>query len=312
MQKIYITLVLLTVSVCSVLAQQDAQYTQYMYNTQAVNPAYVGSRGVFSAAALYRTQWVGQDGAPSTQTLNVNSPVSKRVGVGVSIVSDEIGNGTYRNTSFDADFSYTIPTSQSGKLSFGLKASGHLLDVNLTNLRNYNPGLLAPEDSGVDKRFSPNFGAGVYYYTNRFYAGVSVPSFLETEHFEVSEETNSYISKEKNTFYLMAGYVTNINANLKLKPAVLVKTVAGAPLQVDVSATFLLNNKLSFGAAYRWDAAVSALVGFQFSDKFLIGIAHDREITEFGGTQFNNGSFEFLLRFELPTTKGTGITSRFF
>ena len=157
-------------------AQQDAQYTQYMFNTLAVNPAYAGSRGVYSINALHRSQWVGMDGAPTTQTVNFNTPVSERVGVGLSIVNDEIGNGTNQDTYFDGVFSYTIPTSDEGKLSFGLKAGGHFLSVDFNNLRNYQAqgSVLAPPN--IDRKFSPNFGAGVYYHTDSFYAGLSDPN----------------------------------------------------------------------------------------------------------------------------------------
>jgi len=124
MRKIIITVVLVMASLGGLMAQQDAQYTQYMYNTIAINPAYAGSRGVLSIAALHRSQWVGLDGAPTTYTLNLHTPVSNRVGLGLSIVNDEIGNGTNQDTYFDAAFSYTIPFSDTKKLSFGLKAGG--------------------------------------------------------------------------------------------------------------------------------------------------------------------------------------------
>ncbi|MGV8815382.1 MAG: type IX secretion system membrane protein PorP/SprF [Gelidibacter sp.] len=312
MKNFYITLVFIATSFAGAVAQQDAQYTQYMYNTQVVNPAYAGSRGVFSIAALYRSQWIGLDGAPTTQTLNINSPVSKRLGIGMSIVNNEIGNGTNQNTYFSLDYAYTIPTSSTGKLSLGLKAGGHLLDVNLAKLRNYNPGLHASDDIGVDKKFSPNFGAGIYYHTDRFYTGLSVPNFLQTTHFETAEGSNSYQMKESMEYYLISGFVTDINYNLKLKPAVLIKAVSGAPLQVDLSATLLYNEKFSLGAAYRWDAAVSALFGFQINEKMMLGMAYDRETTELGGTQYNDGSLEVFLRFELISHYGRVLTPRFF
>ncbi|CAN0603149.1 unnamed protein product, partial [Ectocarpus sp. 12 AP-2014] len=155
---IYTSLLLIVLSFGGLMAQQDAQYTQYMYNTMAVNPAYAGSRGVFSIAALHRSQWVGLDGAPTTQTFNFHTPVSKRVGVGLSIVNDEIGNGTNQDTYFDGVFSYTVPTSENGKLSFGLKAGGHFLNIDFNQLRNYGAqgGAVAPVN--IDKKFSPNFG----------------------------------------------------------------------------------------------------------------------------------------------------------
>jgi type IX secretion system PorP/SprF family membrane protein len=305
------TLALVFASLYVGVAQQDAQYTQYMYNTLAVNPAYAGSRGLFSIAALHRSQWIGLDGAPTTQTLNFNTPVAKRVGIGLSIVNDEIGNGTNQDTYFDLAVSYTIPTSETGKLSFGLKAGGHFLDIDFTKLRNYRPELAAGL-MNIDRKFSPNFGAGVYYHTDTFYAGLSVPNFLQTEHFDNSGTSTSYLAQERMNWYLIVGNVFELNPNLKFKPAVLLKAVKGAPLQADLSANFLLNDKFSLGAAYRWDAALSALVGFQATEQFMVGLAYDREITELGNTAFNDGSFEVFLRYEFITRHKRILTPRFF
>jgi len=312
MKNLFITLFLLVASFWTIRGQQDAQYTQYMYNTVAVNPAYAGSRGVLSIAALHRSQWVGLDGAPTTQTLNINSPISDRVGLGLSIVNDEIGNGTNQDTYFDAVFSYTVPTSEEGKLSFGLKAGGHFLNIDFNRLRNYDPSNAAVGQTNIDNKFSPNFGAGVYYHTEQFYAGLSIPNFLETEHFDSGGNSNSYIAQERMNWYLITGYVFEINPDLKLKPALLFKAVEGAPLQADLSATVLLNDTFSLGAAYRWDAAMSALVGFQLNEKLMLGLAYDREITELGSTSFNDGSFEIFLRFEFLTRYKNILAPRFF
>ncbi|SMC60476.1 PorP/SprF family type IX secretion system membrane protein [Cellulophaga tyrosinoxydans] len=308
--KKYIIIILIITGFQSVSAQQDAQYTQYMYNTIAVNPAYAGSRGVFSIGALHRSQWVGLDGAPVTQTLNFHTPVSNRVGLGLSIVNDEIGNGTNQDTYFDAAFSYTIPTSEEGKLSFGLKAGGHFLNIDFTKLRNYGAETNLPN---IDNKFSPNFGAGIYYHTDKFYTGLSVPNFLQTEHFDNSgTNSSSFLAEERLNIYLITGYVFDINPNLKFKPAGLAKAVKGAPLQVDVSANFLINEKFSVGAAYRWDAAVSLLAGFQISDQLMLGLAYDRETTDLGATRFNDGSFEVFLRYEFLTRYKKVLTPRFF
>ncbi|WP_036153763.1 PorP/SprF family type IX secretion system membrane protein [Maribacter forsetii] len=312
MKNTCVTVLLIVVSFWTTNAQQDAQYTQYMYNTISVNPAYAGSRGVISIAALHRSQWVGLDGAPKTQTLNIHSPISRKVGLGLSIVNDEIGNGTNQDTYFDAVFSYTVPTSEEGKLSFGLKAGGHFLNIDFNRLRNYDPSNAAIGQTSIDKKFSPNFGAGIYYHTKQFYAGLSVPNFLETEHFDSSGNSNSYIAQERMNWYLITGYVFDINPNLKLKPALLFKAVEGAPLQADLSATVLLDDTFSLGAAYRWDAAMSALVGFQLNEKLMLGLAYDREITELGNSSFNDGSFEIFLRFEFITQRKNILTPRFF
>jgi type IX secretion system PorP/SprF family membrane protein len=294
------------------MAQQDAQYTQYMYNTISVNPAYAGSRGVLSIAGLHRSQWVGLDGAPTTQTLNLHTPISERVGLGFSIVNDEIGNGTNQDTYFDAAFSYTVPTSDEGRLSFGLKAGGHFLNIDFNQLRNYDPSTAPAGQANIDKKFSPNFGAGVYYHTEKFYAGLSVPNFLQTEHFDSSGNSSSFLAQERMNWYLISGYVFEVNPDFKLKPAVLFKAVQGAPLQIDLSASALVNDKFSLGLAYRWDAALSALVGFQLNEKLMFGLAYDREITELGNTAFNDGSFEIFLRYEFRTRYKNVLTPRFF
>ena len=311
MKKIYITIALLFTVGFGLHAQQDAQYTQYMYNTLAINPAYAGSRGVLSINALHRSQWVGLDGAPTTQTLNFNTPVTNRVGVGLSIVNDEIGNGTNQDTYFDGVVSYSVPTSENGKLSFGVKTGGHLLNIDFTRLQNFSAeaaSVIVP--TNIDNKFQPNFGAGVYYHTNKFYAGLSVPNFFQTEHFDSS--STSLLAQERVNWYLISGYVFHLNPDWKFKPAVLFKGVKGAPLQADVSANFMLRDKFSFGAAYRWSAALSALIGMQLNDQCMVGLAYDKETTELGSTAFNSGSFEVFLRYEFKTKYKRVITPRFF
>ncbi|MDE3741398.1 type IX secretion system membrane protein PorP/SprF [Maribacter polysaccharolyticus] len=289
-----------------VQAQQDAQYTQYMYNTVSVNPGYAGSRGNASIAALHRSQWVGLDGAPKTQTLNIHSPIGYNgVGLGLSIVNDEIGPTS--ETYLDIDFSYTVKLSDEGKLSFGLKASGHLLDIRFSELNQYTTDQTLQQD--IDNKFSPNIGAGVYYHTERFYAGLSVPRILETSHFD---ESSLSTANEEMNFYMITGYVFDLNPNLKFKPTILTKMVKGAPLQVDLSANFLLNDKFILGGAYRWDAAFSGMFGFNVSESLLIGLAYDREVTELGSAAFNDGSFEIIFRYDFISSKGFVKSPRFF
>lgn len=298
----------------SINAQQDAQYTQYMYNTLSVNPAYAGSRGQFSAAALYRSQWVGLAGAPETFTLNLHSPIrNSNLGYGVSVVQDDIGDGVVSETYLDAVISYTVDVSLDGKLSFGLKAGGNILNLDFNGLRNFDVEPVSL--TNIENKFSPNVGLGIYYHTSKFYAGLSAPNLLQTEHFDNSQAAaNSvqFLSKERINFYLITGYVFDLGGNFKFKPAVLTKVVGGAPLQIDLSTSFLFNDKFSFGAAYRWDAAVSALAGFQITDQLMLGLAYDRETTELGGTQFNNGSFEIFLRYELVKSFQKLVSPRFF
>ncbi|WP_420601217.1 type IX secretion system membrane protein PorP/SprF [Flagellimonas sp.] len=288
--------------------QQDAQYTQYMYNTVSVNPAYAGSRGHLSIAALYRNQWLGLDGAPETQTLNLHTPMGYRgVGLGISVVNDKIGPTS--ETYFDVDFSYTIQTSFDAKLSFGLKGSAHMLDIRYSELDEFeiDPQLQSQQD--IRNKFSPNVGAGIYYHTERFYAGLSAPRLLETTHFD---EASISTATEQINLYLITGYVWDLNPFLKFKPTLLTKAVKGAPVQVDLSANFMLNEKFIGGLAYRWDAAFSGLFGFRISDEFFIGLAYDREITDLGAATFNDGSFEVILRYDFIKNLGNLKSPRFF
>lgn len=314
MKKLYVTVIaLLVLGVCSQQshAQQDAQYTQYMYNPLSINPAYAGSRDVFSFVGLYRTQWVGLDGAPETLNFSAHTPVGEKVGIGVNVTNDVIFIA--RETYIDLDFSYTIDITDAGQLAFGLKGGGHFLDIdsNRANTGEFNQG--DPDAQfNVDRKFSPQFGLGLYYYTDKFYLGASAPNILETKHFDESNNDNlsSATAKEKINFYLMTGRTFNLNEGLKFKPALLTKFVEGAPLQVDLSANFLIKEKLTLGAAYRWSAALSAMVGFQVTDQIFLGLGYDRETTEL--QQYNDGSFEFLLRFELFKRNERMISPRFF
>jgi len=285
-------------------AQQDAQYTQYMYNTININPAYAGSRGVMSIFGLHRTQWVGLDGAPTTNAFSINTPINNsNLGVGVSFVNDKIGP-TSDNT-ISADLSYTIQTSEEFKLSFGIKASGNLfnLDVNRLNPADAND----PNLQNFNNEFSPNFGAGIYLHSDKMYFGLSVPNFLQDSKYNDNEVA---VFQERMNFYAIGGYVFDISPSVKFKPAFLTKLVTGSPLQVDASANFLFFDKLMLGAAYRWDAAMSALAGFQVTDGLFIGYSYDRETTQL--RNYNSGSHEVFLRFELFNKVSKLVSPRFF
>ena len=295
-------------------AQQDAQYTQYMYNTMSVNPAYAGSRGQLSMSALYRAQWIGLDGAPSTATINLHSPIrNSRLGYGLSIVHDEIGDGVIQETYIDGIISYSIETSRTAKMSFGLTVGGNLLNLDFAGLNNFDQEPIAGDN--IENKFSPNFGLGFYYHSDRFYAGLSAPKLLESDHFDNSQRDANqvqFLSTERMNLYFITGYVMDLSGDMLFKPALLTKVVRGAPIQIDFSASFLYNEKFSFGAAYRWDAAISALVGFQMTDQLMIGIAYDKETTELGSTRFNDGSFEIFIRYELLKNFGSLVSPRFF
>ncbi|OXG07325.1 type IX secretion system PorP/SprF family membrane protein [Flavobacterium araucananum] len=301
MKKIVLIFMFFTV-VCS--AQQDSQFTQYMYNTITINPAYAGSRGVLSVFGLYRTQWVGLDGAPETSTFSVNTPLSNtNLGLGVSLVNDKIGP-TNENT-LSADLSYSIPTSETFKLSFGVKATANLfnLDVNKLSFENQDD----PQFQNLNNRITPNVGAGVYWHSDKAYLGLSVPNFIETNRYN---DDDTAIFKDKINYYFMAGYVFDVDYNVKFKPALLTKMVQGAPLQVDVSGNFMFNDKFVVGLAYRWSASVSAMAGFQVTDGLYVGYGYDHETTNL--RRYNSGSHEIFLRFEFFNNYSRITSPRFF
>ncbi|WP_035679136.1 PorP/SprF family type IX secretion system membrane protein [Flavobacterium limnosediminis] len=284
-------------------AQQDSQYTQYMYNTITINPAYAGSREVLSIFGLYRAQWVGLDGAPTTSAFSINSPIGdSSFGIGLSFVNDKIGPANESNIS--ADLSYFIQMSENYKLAFGLKGTANLFSIDPNKLNIQNPN--DPRLQNLDNDASPNVGAGIYLYSDKFYAGLSVPNFFETNHYE---DNSVSITQEKLHYYFITGYVFDVGSNLKIKPSILMKAAEGAPLQGDASLNFLIYDKLTLGAAYRWDAAWSAMAGFQISNSVFLGYAYDMETTDL--QNYNSGSHEIFLRFELFNNSKM-LTPRFF
>lgn len=288
-------------------AQQDSQYTQYMYNTVSINPAYAGSRGVTSLFLLHRNQWIGLDGAPVTNAFSINKPISNtNLGYGISIVNDRIGVSD--NNTFSADVSYSVPVSTSSKLSFGLKASLNWLSVDYNKLTIRDPNdILLSQQNSIDSQFSPNVGVGVYWHSDKNYVGISVPNFLETKRYD---DNISSTANDKMHFYFIGGTVLDLNPDWKFKPALLTKLVQGAPLQMDFSANFLFNQKFTFGAGYRLNAAVTGLVGFQISEAWQISYAYDFETTQL--THYNSGSHEVFLRFELFSKLNKIVSPRFF
>ncbi|MQP23479.1 type IX secretion system membrane protein PorP/SprF [Flavobacterium sp. LMO8] len=274
----------------SIFSQQDSQYTQYMYNTPLVNPAYAGSRETITAFLLHRNQWVGLDGAPVTNNFSINMPIGdSNFGVGLNFVNDKIGPVSENEIS--ADLAYFIQVSENYKLSLGLKGTANLFQLDVNKLRIFDPA--DPQFQNVDTEFSPNVGAGLYLFSDKTYFGLSVPNFFESYRYN---DNNIEITKEKMHFYFIAGHVFTISDNIDFKPAVLSKIVEGAPLQADVTANFLFFDKLTIGAAYRWDASVSALAGFQISDSWFIGYGYDLETTKLAN--YNSGSHEIFLRYE--------------
>jgi len=302
--KKHIVSVSLVLVALSSYAQQDPQYTQYMYNTNNVNPAYAGSREALSIFGLYRTQWVGLDGAPDTGVFSIHSPVGERVGLGLTFVNDRISISD--ESTISIDFSYTIPLSDRYKLGFGLKTTAHLLNVDYSKLNLHDQGDIAM--SNINNKFSPNIGAGIYLYSDKFYVGFSAPNILETEHYN-NDDVQS-LASERIHSYLISGYVFDLTEGIKFKPAVLAKMVEGSPLQADITGNFLFNEKFVLGVAWRWSEAISGLAGFQINDNWFIGYAYDAETTKLAN--YNSGSHEIFLRYEFFNKSKRMVSPRFF
>ena len=281
--------------VTNALSQQDPHYTQYMLNTMSVNPAYVGSKGYKVITALGRTQWVGFEGAPDTQTISYDTPLAYRgLALGVNLVNDRLGPS--HETYIDANASYTIQTGEEGNLAFGLKLGGRLLNVDWSLGRSRDDDQLFDPNNNITNKFLPTVGAGIYYHEPEWYIGLSVPNFLRQEHYDANRSIGE-VAVERMHFFLITGYVFDIDESIKFKPAALVKAVFGAPLSVDVSANFLFEEKFRVGAAWRWDDSVAALLGFQVSESLHIGYAYDLTTSNYNVA--NSGTHEVLLRYEI-------------
>lgn len=291
--KIIYTILLTLFIINGINAQQDPQYTQYMYNTMSVNPAYAGSNGHTIINLLGRTQWVGIDGAPDTQTLSFDTPLGySGIGLGINLTNDRIGPAN--EIFLDINGSYTIRTSYNGNLAFGLKLGGRHLNVDWNKGRVQNRGDKKLE--GNINKFLPTIGGGLYYYTDKWYLGAAIPNFISTDHYDDTNNGGD-VAQERLHLFIIGGYVFDLSQNIKFKPAVLVKAVNGAPLSIDVSANLLFNEKLTAGLAWRWDDSISALLGFQASRNLYIGFAYD--LTSSNYSNYNSGTYELMLRYEI-------------
>jgi type IX secretion system PorP/SprF family membrane protein len=276
----------------NVFSQQLPQFTQYMFNTISINPAYAGSREALSVVALHRSQWVGLGGGPTTQTFSIHSPMkNENVGLGFSFINDQSG---FENTSFIyADYSYTIRIGLETKLAFGLKGGFTSYSID-QELRNAEPN--DPTISGIEDRRSPNIGAGLFLHTNKWYIGLSAPRILNNNH----NKLQNFAVLDRVSYYFTGGLVVDINEGVKFKPSFLVKGTNGAPLSYDLTANFLFNDKLWLGAAYRLNESAGALgviADFQISKQLRVGYAYQYPTTN--AVSFTNSTHEILLIFEV-------------
>lgn len=309
--KQFYTCIALLVALAA-FSQQDPEYTHYMYNMNVINPAYAtGTTNILNLGGLYRSQWVGAVGAPKTMTFFAHMPVDRKVELGLSAISDDIGDGAKKETNLYADFAYVLQFHGQHRLSLGLKAG-------LTSLQtNFNGFVFESGDPASDAAFAENVnmsklgvGAGLYYFTDRYYVGLSVPNFLSSRHIVEQNGIQSYGGEKMHTFFT-GGYVWPVSANLKLKPAFMTRFAEGTPAAVDVTLNALWRDRFELGAAYRIDDSFSGLMAWQVSSQVRIGYAYDHTLSNLG--QFNSGTHEVFLLFDLNFMgRGYDKSPRFF
>lgn len=281
-------------------AQQLPQFSQYMFNTISINPAYAGSRETLSVVGLHRSQWVGLEGGPSTQTLSVHSPIkNEQVALGLSVINDQLG---FENFVFVyGDFSYTINTNENTKLAFGLKAG--FTHYNLDNFGFLDDVAVFsdPFFTDISSRWNPNVGVGLFWHSNKWYVGLSAPRILNTDYnLKNRVENVDYLALERIGYYLTAGYVFDISENTKFKPAALAKVTNGAPISFDINANFLFFEKLWLGGGYRYNqdtTTLGGLVDFQVSKQLRIGYTYEYFLSDL--RPYTSGTHEILLMYEV-------------
>ncbi|MCL5246208.1 type IX secretion system membrane protein PorP/SprF [Cellulophaga sp. 20_2_10] len=299
----HLVLVVILCSISIANAQQAPQYTQYMYNTMSLNSGYTGTGGNLEATVLHRSQWVGLDGAPTSQSFSIQGKLKERIGVGLSAINDKLGASN--NIVVNANFAYELPLGYTTKLSLGLNAGLDILNIDWSKGSYSNN--LDPIFNQNNKDVRPVLGIGAFMYGTKWYAGLSTQNLFNSE---IYNDKDDIVTDRKSQYYAMAGYVFDLSRNLKFKPSILTKHVSGAPVTVDVSGNFLINEKFSLGAAYRYDDAVSALAGFHITKELFLGYAYDYSLTDLG--DYNNGSHEIILKYSVFNSKKRALSPRFF
>ncbi len=305
---ICITLLLL-LFICpeQVKAQQDPMYTQYMHNPLTVNPAYAGSTAMLSAMFLAREQWVGFDGAPKSRTLTMNVPVSRyNLGTGFAFINDELG--PVKQNSVFVDMAYHLRLNERATLAMGIKAGFDMIQIDLMNL-SLDQGNDETFSQNFSEEFIINFGVGLYYYTDRFYFGASIPRMLRNSYDNDGINTTSLGYKERH-YFVTTGALFDLNDHIKLKPSILAKIVWNAPLSIDLSANFIFNDLLWLGAGYRVEDSMNFLIHYQLTDQLRVGYAFD--LTESELRRYSNGTHEIMVAFDFQFNKKRIMTPRYF
>ena len=299
---------LLVLAGLGVNAQQDVMYTQYMFNTLAINPAYAGSRNVISATALFRNQWTGIEGAPKTGTFTIDAPIlNNKIGIGFQLITDKLGVTQTTAGVFSAAYRIKMDV---GTLSFGMQGNVSQYKVNLTDVDLGPSSAYDPAFANNINKTLLNFGTGIYYNSDKFYIGLAaqdlLPNDLSAEHSSGAKLND----KQSLHLFLASGIVFPVAEDFKLKPSFLIKGVAGAPIQADLNATLWIKDAIGIGAQYRTSADVAALVEIQASPQIRIGYSYDRSTTSL--QHFNSGSHEIMLRYEFGFPQGKMLSPRYF
>ncbi len=290
-------------------AQYEPHFTQYMNNEMFINPAYAGSRGFAAASLLYRDQWVGIEGAPKTATVNFHMPFSRETnGVGISILNDRIG--VTNQTAAFVSYAHHMQVSDQGILSMGLQGGIINVEEKLLDVITIDPN--DPEFSrNIQNKLMPNFGFGTYFHTDRFYAGLSIPRFLENKIDPVTQKaTANKVNLQNWHYYLFSAYVFDINESVKMKPSLMVAAVSGAPLEADITLNALFKEVFWFGMAYRTGDAVSVLTQYQLTKQLRFGYSYDYTLTKLNN--YNSGTHEFTIGYDFSFEKDKVVTPRYF
>jgi type IX secretion system PorP/SprF family membrane protein len=287
--------------------QQDPIFTQYMFNTQAVNPAYAGMWGKIGFQTLVRKQWVGIDRSPFTQMFSFHSPLkNENVGIGLNIINDRFGRE--ERLSFFGDYSYELMINPEMHLRLGLKFGFMKYQNPLTQYQLFDETFDPAFQEDIDLKFLPNFGVGGFLYEENFYVSFSIPKLVKND---FATNRNNYSTQaEVRHLYLSGGYVFPLNDNVVFKPTMMIRAAIGAPVQFDISANFLLHEKLWLGTMVRTGDAVCFIAQWIFNNNIRIGYAMDITFTEIYKHQ--NGTYEFTLGYELDFYKRNYIRSRYF
>ncbi|WP_369858578.1 type IX secretion system membrane protein PorP/SprF [Aquimarina sp. I32.4] len=292
---------------CSITyAQQDPQYSQYMYNMSTVNPAYAtGQSGLISTGLLFRKQWTGIEGSPQTANVFANIPMSENIELSVNYVNDRIGDAIPVNNNYvNVDFAYITRISEQTRLSYGLKAGINNLKIDPSGSD------VASDPAFIDNTSTTqlNIGAGLYLFTHNFYAGISSPNLLPSD----IDIDGVGVAQTKTHIYGVAGYVFDFVDEVKLKPSVVIKQVVDSPLTFDLSLNSLIYDKFELGVSYRYTDSFIALAGFNITQNLKIGYSYDFSVSELSG--YNNGSHEVVLlfNFDLLNLSNKYSSPRFF